>query len=78
MENHSYAPAEIEPYWQAVWREKDAFKIPNDIETLTKNLSSTCLECFPIPQVLDCTWDTQRITYLPMCLRTSDGCRVIT
>ncbi len=34
MENHSYAPAEIEPHWQAVWREKQAFKVPNDINKL--------------------------------------------
>ena len=26
MENHPYAPAKIEPYWQAAWREKEAFK----------------------------------------------------
>ena len=32
MENHPYAPAEIEPYWQAEWQKKEAFKIPNDIE----------------------------------------------
>ena len=34
MENHSYAPGEIEPYWQAKWEEAEAFKIPNDIDTL--------------------------------------------
>ena len=34
MENHSYAPAEIEPHWQAIWREKEAFKVPNDINRL--------------------------------------------
>ena len=34
MENHPYAPAKIEPHWQAEWKKKEAFKIPNDIETL--------------------------------------------
>ena len=47
MDNHSYAPAEIEPYWQAVWREKEAFKIPNDIETLAKKPKFYVLGMFP-------------------------------
>ncbi len=47
MENYSYAPGEIEPYWQAAWREKEAFKIPNDIETLRKKPKYYVLGMFP-------------------------------
>ena len=47
METHSYAPGEIEPYWQAAWREKEAFKIPNDIETLKKKPKFYVLGMFP-------------------------------
>ncbi len=47
MENFSYAPGEIEPYWQAAWREKEAFKIPNDIETLRKKPKFYVLGMFP-------------------------------
>ena len=47
MENHSYAPEEIEPRWQAAWREKEAFKIPNDIETLKKKPKFYVLGMFP-------------------------------
>ena len=47
MENHPYAPAEIEPYWQAEWQEKSAFKIPNDIETLKTKPKFYVLGMFP-------------------------------
>ena len=47
MGNHAYAPAKIEPYWQAVWREKEAFKIPNDIEILSKKPKFYVLGMFP-------------------------------
>ncbi len=47
MENYSYAPGEIEPYWQAAWQEKEAFKIPNDIETLKKKPKYYVLGMFP-------------------------------
>ena len=47
MENHSYAPGEIEPYWQAEWREKEAFKVPNDIETLKTKPKFYVLGMFP-------------------------------
>ena len=47
MENYSYAPGEIEPYWQAKWHEAEAFKIPNDIETLKKKPKFYVLGMFP-------------------------------
>ena len=47
MENYSYAPGEIEPYWQARWREMGAFRIPNDIETLKKKPKFYVLGMFP-------------------------------
>ena len=47
MENHPYAPAEIEPYWQAEWQKKEAFKIPNDIETLKTKPKFYVLGMFP-------------------------------
>ncbi len=47
MENHSYAPGEIEPYWQIKWKEQEAFKIPNDIETLQKKPKFYVLGMFP-------------------------------
>ncbi len=47
MENHSYAPGEIEPYWQTKWKEQEAFKIPNDIETLQKKPKFYVLGMFP-------------------------------
>ena len=47
MENHPYTPTEIESYWQAAWEEKEAFKIPNDIETLSKKPKFYVLGMFP-------------------------------
>ena len=47
MENHPYAPAKIEPYWQAEWRKKEAFKISNDIETLKTKPKFYVLGMFP-------------------------------
>ena len=47
MENYPYAPAEIEPYWQTAWREKEAFKVTNDIETLSKKPKFYVLGMFP-------------------------------
>ena len=47
MENHPYAPAEIEPYWQAEWRKKEAFKVPNDIEVLKTKPKFYVLGMFP-------------------------------
>lgn len=47
MENHSYAPGEIEPYWQAKWSEQEAFKIANDIDTLKKKPKFYVLGMFP-------------------------------
>ncbi len=47
METHSYNPDEIEPYWQNAWQEKDAFRIPNDIETLSKKPKFYVLGMFP-------------------------------
>lgn len=47
METHSYAPGNIEPYWQSEWKEKEAFKIPNDIETLLQRPKYYVLGMFP-------------------------------
>ena len=47
MENHSYAPGEIEPHWQAAWQEQDAFKIQNDIEILKTKPKFYVLGMFP-------------------------------
>ncbi len=47
MENHGYAPAEIEPHWQAVWREREAFKVPNDIHILKQKPKFYVLGMFP-------------------------------
>lgn len=47
MENHSYAPEEIEPYWQTAWHEKEAFKTPNDSETLSEKPKYYVLGMFP-------------------------------
>ena len=47
MENHGYAPAAIEPHWQAVWREREAFKIPNDIHILKQKPKFYVLGMFP-------------------------------
>lgn len=47
MENHGYVPATIEPHWQAVWREREAFKIPNDIHTLKQKPKFYVLGMFP-------------------------------
>ena len=47
MENHPYAPAEIEPYWQAEWQKKEVFKVPNDIETLKTKPKFYVLGMFP-------------------------------
>jgi len=47
MENHGYAPANIEPHWQAVWREREAFKIPTDIHTLKQKPKFYVLGMFP-------------------------------
>ena len=47
MENHSYAPGEIEPYWQAQWQEQEVFKITNDIETLKLKPKFYVLGMFP-------------------------------
>ena len=47
MENHPYAPAKIEPYWQAEWQQKEIFKIPNDIEILKTKPKYYVLGMFP-------------------------------
>lgn len=47
MENHGYVPATIEPHWQAVWREREAFKIPNDINILKQKPKFYVLGMFP-------------------------------
>ena len=47
MENHSYAPGEIEPRWQTVWQEKEAYAVPNDIETLKQKPKYYVLGMFP-------------------------------
>ncbi len=47
MENHSYAPGEIEPRWQTVWQEKQAYTVPNDIETLKQKPKYYVLGMFP-------------------------------
>ena len=47
MENHPYAPATIEPYWQAEWQAKDAFKVSNDPETLAQKPKFYVLGMFP-------------------------------
>ncbi len=47
MEKHPYTPADIEGAWQAAWQEKEAFTVPNDIETLTKKPKFYILGMFP-------------------------------
>ena len=47
MENHSYAPGEIEPRWQTVWQEREAYAVPNDIETLKQKPKYYVLGMFP-------------------------------
>ena len=47
MENYSFAPEEIEPFWQAKWRDEEAFKIPNDIDILNKKPKFYVLGMFP-------------------------------
>ena len=47
MEKHSYAPGEIEPRWQIVWQEKQAYAVPNDIETLKQKPKYYVLGMFP-------------------------------
>ena len=77
MENHPYAPAEIEPYWQAEWREKEAFKVPNAIEVLKTKPKFYVLGMSPILQGLDCTWGMQKTTYQLMYSPIFGGCKGI-
>ena len=78
MENHPYAPAKIEPHWQAEWREKEAFKIPNDIETLKTKPKFYVLG--HVPLYVWCRTPhgaCKKPTYRPMSLQTSGACKAI-
>ena len=44
-----YNPAEIEPKWQRIWEEKQAFRTPQDLETLRQKPKYYVLDMFPYP-----------------------------
>ncbi len=46
---HVYDAAEIEPKWQRIWREKDAFRTPDDPEVLNSRPKYYVLDMFPYP-----------------------------
>ena len=49
MSDHSYDPATIEPKWQKVWQEKNAFKTPSKPEDLAAKPKFYVLDMFPYP-----------------------------
>ncbi len=46
---HVYDAAEIEPKWQRIWREHEAFRTPDDPELLTSRPKYYVLDMFPYP-----------------------------
>ncbi len=46
---HVYDAAEIEPKWQRIWREHDAFRTPDDPEILKSRPKYYVLDMFPYP-----------------------------
>ena len=44
-----YNPAEIEPKWQKIWQEQEAFRTPSDLETLRQRPKFYVLDMFPYP-----------------------------
>jgi leucyl-tRNA synthetase len=44
-----YDPKSIEPKWQAIWDDKQAFKTPNDLATLRTKPKYYVLDMFPYP-----------------------------
>ncbi|MEM8961895.1 MAG: leucine--tRNA ligase [Acidobacteriota bacterium] len=44
-----YNPHEIEPRWQRIWDERDAFATPRDLETLQAKPKYYVLDMFPYP-----------------------------
>ena len=49
MAKHVYRPGEIEPRWQKVWEEQQAFRTPDDLETLRQKPKYYVLDMFPYP-----------------------------
>ena len=46
---HVYDAAEIEPKWQQIWRERAAFRTPDDPERLASRPKYYVLDMFPYP-----------------------------
>ncbi len=46
---HTYDASEIEPKWQQIWREHDAFRTPDDPEILKNRPKYYVLDMFPYP-----------------------------
>ena len=46
---HVYDAAEIEPKWQQIWREHEAFRTPDDPELLASRPKYYVLDMFPYP-----------------------------
>ena len=44
-----YNPAEIEPKWQQVWKDQEAFRTPNEIAELQQKPKFYVLDMFPYP-----------------------------
>ncbi len=44
-----YNPAEIEPHWQSIWEEKQAFRTPTDLDQLRTKPKFYVLDMFPYP-----------------------------
>ncbi len=49
MAEHTYDPAAIEPKWQQVWAERNAFRTPSDPEELRAKPKYYVLDMFPYP-----------------------------
>ena len=44
-----YNPADIEPKWQEIWQERQAFRTPQDLEVLRQKPKFYVLDMFPYP-----------------------------
>ncbi len=44
-----YNPAKIEPKWQRIWEDRNAFRTPNDLDELRKKPKFYVLDMFPYP-----------------------------
>ncbi len=44
-----YNPAEIEPKWQQIWQEQEAFRTPSDLKELSRRPKFYVLDMFPYP-----------------------------